>query len=246
MTIICRVRSFRVFLMRMYSFRLNLHFLLIASLFSLPAFADVLVFQSGKIIHGQLLWEESDSVRFRDDTGITMTVKKSLLNQEATREANKAEVRKPSPSPVKQQPKATTLAEVARQNLEARKASQKVFTNSDVSFGPTPSASERKGPAVDLTSASERDMNRRVQLAESLFNRLKEQCRAAGGEGSPVHGIVTYLVGGKQVTVSGNFANPTVVKHAKRLCQQALIAQNDLAQARKDFADWQSLHSSTD
>lgn len=212
-------------------------FLLIFSCLAVSARAQVLVFRSGKIISGHVLLEDADTVRFQDSAGVAMTVKKSLLDLGATRLANKN--MPPSQTVAKPQEKSSrpaSLAEVARLNLANRKGTCRTLTNADVAYAPV--SYETRGATVrdpDLSGVKESELETRLQKAEQTYGRLKEQCRSAGGSGSPVRHVATYLVGGKPVKVEGNWADPVAIGRAKQVCARAMHAQDEMAGIREEL-----------
>lgn len=212
-------------------------FLLIFSLFGLSAGAHVLVFQSGKVVPGRVLFEDTATIRFEDETGVAMTVKKSLLDIDATRLRNRSEAfTQPAEQSEKKMGRPTTLAEVAKLNLATRTMARRTFTNADISYGPAAPAT--RGNALhlpDLSTVSESELEKRLQKAEQGYDRLKSQCRAAGGGGASVRHVATYMVDGKKVTVEGNWADPAAVSQAKQICARALQSQQELGHIQDEL-----------
>jgi hypothetical protein len=206
-------------------------------MFALSAHAYTLVFRTGKVIAGRVLFEDVDTVRFQDDAGVAMTVKRSLLDIEATRLANKS--KPPAQTVVKPEEKPrrpTTLAEVAKLNRATRTGTCRTLTNADVAYGPVASeAGGKPSPSHNLTTVGEGDLDMRLRKAEQTYDRLKSQCRAAGGGGAPVRHVATYLVGGKLVTVEGIWADPAAVSRAKQICARALQSQQELGHLQDEL-----------
>lgn len=212
-------------------------FLLILSLLQVASATDTLVFLSGKELRGHVVFEDRDTVRFRDESGITMTVKKSLLNFDATRAANKQEPAMASAAPAQSAPaRPTTLAEVARLSKASRTGHCRVLTNLDLDYGHASAATRPFTPSVDLSKFTTDGLSTYLRETEQTYDHLKEQCRSAGASGAPVRGSATYWVGGKAVSVEGNWADPVEVSRAKQICARALAAEADLSQARDEMA----------
>lgn len=198
--------------------------------------ASVLVFRSGKVITGRVLSEDADVVRFQDDSGVGMSIKKSFLDIEKTREANKNLPAAPQASLETKTLRPTTLAEVARLNRESRSGHSRLLTNADVAYGPASSSMYGKPPYnVDLSNVKDGELDTRLRKAEQSYDRLKGQCRAAGGEGTSVRHSATYMVGGKPVRVEGNWADPAAVGRAKQVCARAMQTQNEMAALRAEL-----------
>ncbi|MCI0616681.1 hypothetical protein L0244_27190, partial [bacterium] len=61
---------------------------LIFILVTLPIFAEVLVLKNGKKLQGTIIHEDDKVYEFRDSAGITLTVKKSQVDGDATQKLN--------------------------------------------------------------------------------------------------------------------------------------------------------------
>jgi len=186
-------------------------------------FAATFVLKSGKKIEGRLLYEDRETVRLRDDSGTNLSIRKSLLDQDATVAANLRVV------PV-------TVQITSQVNEAPRpKPATKTYTN-------VASIAVRKNRLV-------RSNNPERQLRETRreFDRLTQACRSAGGTSSRggVLRTVTYIVHGKPVRITGYWANPADIENAKSICKRAIQAEHDWLSAKRYWVDSQHASSAT-
>lgn len=165
--------------------------------------ANTFILKNGKRIEGVVQVEDQDSLRIIDSTGVRMTLKKDSVNWEQVRTVNSS---LPQPGPVTPLPESNVQPPLVKPVV--------VLTNRDV-------VAQR--PRY-------RNAKEEIRVAERELNRLSDACRAAGAS-SPsmrVWTTTTYIVHGKAVTVSGYWAHPANIENAKRICNSANEAQQNL------------------
>jgi hypothetical protein len=186
----------------------------------LSAQGEVFVFKSGKSIQGDIRYQNDSIILIRESSGLDMTLRKNEIDFAATAAANKpsAKVAAGIEAPVEQESK--------------RKSPQKIYTNRDL----------RAGVATFTPPQPETDRTWEKSLAklEREFVRLQGACRGAGtGPNlSKVMRSHTYRVNGKQVRVTGYWADPANIEEAKQICNRAIDAEEILQQARRAFQDF--------
>lgn len=202
--------------------RATIFLILVLILCHSSAQSDVFIFKSGKKIEGITRYENSETIRIVESSGLEMTLRKSELNLTATLAANiqpvpTAIVKAPAPVPVAQAPDPKPV---------------KVYTNRDLGL-----------KQVSFTTPEiETDPAWRKSLAklEREFLRLQAACRNAGtGPNlSKVLRSETYSVNGKKLKVTGYFADPANIAEAKQICARAIQTEETLQQARRDFQEY--------
>ena len=206
-------------------------FLFITSFLLCHSFAQgsTFIFKSGKSVQGEIRHEDASTIRILESSGLEMTLRKSELNLPATTAAN-LQQSKPVAAPATE-----PQAEPTR---PARSAQRKVFTNRDVRGSRTVHFSP---PAPESKQA----WQKAVAKLEREFIRLQGACRGAGtGPGlSKVLRSQTYTVNGKQVRVTGYFADPANIEEAKQICARAIATEEELQNAREGFQSF--LNSAT-
>lgn len=184
------------------------------------AHSSVYIFKSGKKINGITRYENAETIRIVESSGLEMTLRKSELNLPATLAGN---VQPAVTIPV-EAPLAVAVAE-----SPAPKPVTKVYTNRDI----------RVQKVAFTPPENETDPSWRKSLAklEREFLRLQAACRNAGtGPNlSKVLRTETYYVNGKKLKVTGHFADPGNIEEAKQICSRAIQTEETLQQARQDF-----------
>lgn len=186
-------------------------------------FGYTFVLKSGKRIKGVLLIEETSTVRIEDHTGVPMTLKKASVDWSATIQANP-----PEPQP------ADPIMEPEVPAPRARSAT--VFRN-------VPGVYSRN-PTIPRT---EKEWKERLRAAEKEYFRYKDACRNAGTGPDVKRRLEShvYHVNGKKVTVTGYWAHPESVRSANQICQRAIHAEMDLAEARQALDELKSAKASS-
>jgi hypothetical protein len=200
-------------------------FLVLAALLAAghSLFAATFVLKSGKKIEGKLLYEDREMIRLRDNSGTNMSIRKSLLDQDATRAENARVV-----------PVAVQIAPDVRETPRPKLA---VKTYSNVG-----SSGVRQNRLTTSNNSGQQLRETRREL-----DRLTQACRSAGG-GSSRGGVlrtVTYMVHGKPVRITGYWANPSDIENAKRLCKRAIQAEQNWLSARQNWEDSQRASTSS-
>lgn len=218
-----------------HTMRIGGAFLIFLFCFSI-ADAFTVILKNGKNMEGTLLSEEPESIRFRDIYGVTYTLKKDLLNIPAMLDANPEKVKPMEPARPPQGIVETTivysrgpsLAEIARENLKHRTGTVPVLKNAGPPLLLLPSWPKTSPELVSWIAQNDRD-----------FHRLASQCRAAGANPSAKHSYRqdTYIVEGKEVVVSGYWADPEEIQSARQICSEAMALEKALALAKKDLRD---------
>ncbi len=178
-------------------------------------FAATFVFKTGKKIEGKLLYEDRETIRILDRSGTNMSIRKSLLDQEATDAVNARVV------PV--------AVQVQSEVRYASRPAAKTYTNASV-------IRVRSNHPVTTGNPE-----RQLRETRREYERLTQACRSAGG--GPSRGGVlrtmTYKVHGKPVRVTGYWANPSDIENAKRICKRAIQAEQDWLSAKQNWQDSQ-------
>jgi len=186
------------------------------------------IFKTGKRVQGTLLYEDASTIRIRTSDGLLMSLNKNSLNQEAMRAVNVEEQRKQKT--LEQVESAVAGAGNESQTNRQNDADQKkekihVITNIEV---------HREVRRV----ASLEQRKLRAQKAKAEYDRLKNQCRAAGAS-PPGKGILRtdeYTVHGKRVKVTGYWADPKEIERAKMVCAKARVAEAEWIDAERDLS----------
>jgi hypothetical protein len=188
------------------------------------AHSDVFIFKSGKKIEGTTRYENGETIRIVESSGLEMTLRKSELNLAATLAAN-----------IQTAPTAPAdAAPLGVQESSPPKSVIKIYTNRDLRL-----------QKVSFTPPEfETDPSWKKSLAklEREFLRLQAACRNAG-TGRNISKVLrseTYSVNGKKLKVTGYFADPANIEEAKQICARAIQTQETLQQARRDFQDYQN------
>jgi hypothetical protein len=226
--------------------------LIIALLFPIHASAFTIIFKSGKRMEGTLLWDDGDTLRFKDRNGVLYSLKRSALDLGAMREANPESVAKPGEKvPEKKEEPAvmqSSLAEIAQRERLRRTGTARVFTDQDVDkTAPLTVIETRNGAPLitSITSLSLPDSSKALQKwiedKNGEYNRLRASCRNAGGDpnSNKEFRTDTYNVEGKQVVVSGYWADPKEVERAQHICRKAMETKAALEEAHKKLASLQ-------
>ena len=187
------------------------------------AHSSVFIFKSGKKIDGITRYENDETIRIVESSGLEMTLRKSELNLPATLAAN---IQPDFTAPIE------TPRPVAVVESLATKPVIKVYTNRDlgvrqVSFTP---------PEIETGPSWKKSLAK----LEREFLRLQSACRNAGtGPNlSKVLRSETYSVNGKKMHITGYFADPANIEEAKQICRRAIQTEETLHQARQSFQDY--------
>jgi hypothetical protein len=190
------------------------------------AHSDVFIFKSGKKIEGITRYENSETIRIVESSGLEMTLRKNELNLAATRAANI----QTAPIAPMEASSPTVIAE-----SPAPKPVVKVYTNRDLRF----QKASFTPPEVETDPSSKKSLAK----LEREFLRLQAACRNAG-TGRNISKVLrseTYSVNGKKLKVTGYFADPANIEEAKQICARAIQTEETLQQARRDFQDYLNL-----
>lgn len=211
--------------------------------------AFTIIFKSGKRIEGTLLWDDGETLRFKDHNGILYSLKRSALDLSAMREANPDSVAKPGEkvSDKKEEPAVmqSSLAEIAQRERLRRTGTARVFTDQDVDKTGSLAVIETRNGApliTSITSISLPDSSKALQKwiddKNAEYNRLRASCRNAGGDpnSNKEFRTDTYNVEGKEVVVSGYWADPKEVERAQKICRKAMETKAALEEAHKKLA----------
>jgi hypothetical protein len=186
-------------------------------------YGDTFIFKSGKSIQGTIRYEDSKTILIVEASGLEMRLRKSELNMPATAAANA--------TPVIVNP----IQETAAVNVLSPKpvATKRVFTNRDVRGGANSSFS----PPVPETKQAWEKMITRLEVE---FVRLQGACRGAGTGPNltRIRRSHTYNVQGKQVHVTGYWADPANINQAKQICGRAIETEETLAKARRGYGEF--------
>jgi hypothetical protein len=119
------------------------------------------VLRSGKQLYGKLVGEDSATIQLHDSSGVFISIKKSIVDVDATLRANtvvssaKPSIEASTPS----QPPQKTVAEVAREVRETRTGNSRVYTREDLN----------SVPEVTFGSSSE------VEYTKTVDEKRKEE-----------------------------------------------------------------------
>jgi hypothetical protein len=228
--------------------------LIIALFIPIHCSAFTIIFKSGKRMDGTLLWDDGETLRFKDRNGVLYSLKRSVLDVSAMREANPDSVPKPGEK-VQEKPKEETvniipssLAEIAQQERLRRTGKVRTFTNQDVDKMASLAVIETKDGAPLITSLhavslpdSSKELEKWIDEKNIEYNRLRASCRNAGGDpnSNKEFRTDTYNVDGKEVVVSGYWADPKEVERAQQICRKAMETKAALEEAHKKLASLQ-------
>ena len=155
--------------MRFYSF------LFVSILFVSVCDAYTVVLLSGKQLHGKLVAEDSSTIHFHDSSGVFLSIKKAIVDLDATLKAN-TKVRQ-SQTPIvpddPTQPQQKSVVDVARELHATRTGNSRVYTKEDLNR--VPEVSVGNDPEYDSETASEvpKDKN----LDESYWRKAAADLR---------------------------------------------------------------------
>jgi hypothetical protein len=212
---------------------------------SLSAFT--VIFKSGKKMEGTLLWDDGDTLRFKDRNGILYSLKRSVLDIAAMREANPQSVDESADTKVseaereKSSSMPSSLAQIAERERSRRTGKAPLLTDQDLDKTAPLAVIETRNAAPLITSIytvsipdSPKELKKWIAEQEVQFNKLKAACRNAGGDPNSEKEFRTdtYSVNGKDVTVSGYWADPDEVKRAQDTCRRAMAVKSALEEAR--------------
>ncbi|MCI0615330.1 hypothetical protein L0244_20245 [bacterium] len=216
------------------------------------ASAFTIIFKSGKRMEGTLLWDDGDTLRFKDRNGVLYSLKRSVLDLSAMREANPDSVPKPGEKvPEKKQEHTvmqSSLAEIAQRERQRRTGNARVFTNEDLDKMTSLAVIETRNGAPLITSIkalslpdSSKALQKWIDEKNAEYNRLRASCRNAGGDPNSNKEFRTdsYNVDGKEVVVSGYWADPKEVERAQQICRKAMETKAALELAHKKLASLQ-------
>ena len=200
-------------------------------------------------MEGTLLWDDGDTLRFKDRNGILYSLKRNALDLTAMREANPDSIAKPGEKvpekkeePVVMQ---SSLAEIAQRERLRRTGTARVFTDQDLDKTGSLAVIETRNGApliTSITSISLPDSSKALQKwiddKNAEYNRLRASCRNAGGDpnSNKEFRTDTYNVEGKEVVVSGYWADPKEVERAQQICRKAMETKAALQEAHKKLA----------
>ena len=216
------------------------------------ASAFTIIFKSGKRMEGTLLWDDGDTLRFKDRNGVLYSLKRSVLDLSAMREANPDSVSKPGEKVQEKKQEHTvmqsSLAEIAQRERQRRTGTARVFTNEDLGKMTSLAVIETRNGAPLITSIhalslpdSSKELQKWIDEKNAEYNRLRASCRNAGGDPNSNKEFRTdsYNVDGKEVVVSGYWADPKEVERAQQICRKAMETKAALAEAHKKLASLQ-------
>lgn len=186
-------------------------------------FGYTFVLKTGKRIEGTFVFEDESTIRVKDRAGLSMTLKKSLLDVERMKEVNVNEKQAVSePVVVKARNLyggLESLAEIARESVRNRTGKCRVVTEEDLRKAPPLSIVLASSRSVPLKGTSLQELTLRLKMAQQNYNRLKAECRSAGIHALPL----------------GRYADPDEIENAKEMCSKAIAAESELAQARMNL-----------
>ncbi|HEY7162335.1 MAG TPA: hypothetical protein VH815_13805 [Acidobacteriota bacterium] len=223
--------------------------LIIALLIPIHVSAFTIIFKSGKRMEGTLLWDDGETLRFKDRNGVLYSLKRSALDVAAMRESNPESVSKPGEKvPEKKDEPAvmqSSLAQIAQRERLRRTGTARVFTDQDVDKAAPLAVIETRNGAPLITSIaslslpdSSKALQKWIDDKNGEYNRLRASCRNAGGDpnSNKEFRTDTYNVEGKEVVVSGYWADPKEVERAQQICRKAMETKAALEEAHKKLA----------
>jgi hypothetical protein len=226
--------------------------LIIVLFIPIHASAFTIIFKSGKRMEGTLLWDDGDTLRFKDRNGILYSLKRSVLDLSAMRDNNPDSIAKRGEKIPEKKEEPTvmqsSLAEIAQRERLRRTGTARVFTDQDVDKMASLAVIETKNGAPLITSInaislpdSSKELQKWIDQKNVEYNRLRATCRNAGGDpnSNKEFRTDTYNVDGKEVVVSGYWADPKEVEHAQQICRKAMETKAALEEAHKKLASFQ-------
>ena len=155
--------------MRFYSF------LFVSILFVSVCDAYTVVLLSGKQLHGKLVGEDSSTIQLHDSSGIFLSIKKTIVDLDATLKANTqgrpSEHSIPPDDPA--QPQQKGVVDVARELHATRTGNSRVYTKDDLNRVPEISI----GSDPEYDSGTESEVPKDKNLDESYWRKAAADLR---------------------------------------------------------------------
>ena len=206
--------------------------LFFAALIALPASAYELVLKNGKVIRGALISEDEQQVIIKDEHGITLKFKKTLIDVSRTEAANKVV----EPTPAKAEPKKVITEETPKKS----KKPARVYDQNDVNrlrseypmesgegvqFEEGEPVPAKKGRSGEEWQEITQSLLAAVKEAEAASQQLSAKCKEFQGATIQTH---------RAITADGK---PTDLVQAKEeACQMAEDAKAAVERARQQHA----------
>ncbi len=242
--------------------RKRLFFFLIFIFLTTSLLADILVLKNGKKVEGSLIYQDDEVFQLRDTMGIIITVKKSQIDQEATRKLNEEQKKLESVSePPKQSPQSKPqevgVADLAREAREKKLGKARTLRKEDLEKMPElsiigtedtgekptePKLSEtpREKTEEDWKSETRRFANalRRAQDDAEIYGKKCDDLgkQAAYAITDPTQYI---LVNGVLIPIGGSGYDASIIQRTQEVCFQAEQANKQLERLQKELDEFQ-------
>jgi hypothetical protein len=201
-------------------------------------------------MEGTLLWDDGETLRFKDRNGILYSLKRSVLDIPAMKEANPQSVDESGETKDAEEREnssaiPSSLAEIAQRERLRRTGKAPLLTDQDLEKMAPLAVIQTSNAAPLITSIqsylipdSRKELEDWIKEKEGQLNRLKASCRNAGGDpnSNKEFRTDTYSVNGKDVTVSGYWADPDEVKRAQETCRKAMEVKAALDEGKKKLS----------
>ncbi len=198
------------------------------------------VLKSGKIVKGNLLSENDDTIVVQDASGTKMTFKKTLVDLKRTAEVNKpsqtslpAETseKKATPAPAHKKPaRVFTKEDVAK--LHEGESEKEPHSGEEETVTEPDQENEEKIKAPERTEeewrASVQQLVDDVKEAEESYNYLQGKCQEFKG-----------IMIGKDSIVNEKGESLDIRETTQETCDRAEEAKGNLEQAKKEYRDFQ-------
>lgn len=149
-----------------------LSFLVLSFLFHSSCFAYIVVLKSGKRLVGNLLGEDATTLQLKDPSGIVLSFKKSLLNEDAMSIANANTAAEEMQADQKTQTKPDVRV---YKNEDVNQMPELSILESDSTESPYPEFKEEDAPGMRADPKVERSWRSRAVALQKELSRLREK-----------------------------------------------------------------------
>ena len=149
-----------------------LSFLVLSLLFHSTCFAYIVVLKSGKRVVGNLLGQDATTLQLKDPSGIVLSFKKSILNEDAMSIANA----NTSPEEMQSNQKMQTKRDVrVYKNEDVSQMPELSILESDSTESPYAEFKEEHPPGTQADPKAERSWRSRAVALQKELARLREK-----------------------------------------------------------------------
>jgi hypothetical protein len=217
------------------------------------AYPYTVVLTSGKKIEGTLISDQQSTMVIKDSHGVFISLKKSMVDLNATSAANKQDSAPQIYS--RQEPKKkSSIAEIALETKSKRTGSSKTITASDIEHAPEISILGEEVPESSRTTKAkrpasyERDWQRRLLAIKKEVNRLKEKqidAESSCNQSKEKQFALRTRPGSKPVDLMSTYKQSSQCRKLEEIMNQLQKTETrlelELEEARRAGVSWQTL-----